>query len=135
MCYFSVEVRELHASRANSRSKLTSTVPRQKFTARPVILRFQLIILPHHFAMPRAPLTPISGNRPRKSELAPYERGMIVGAQALGHTPTEFEKPLNFIKSTIVRPLPVPELLVKSDGTYRATLWLRNPRPSRRLHN
>ncbi len=34
-----------------------------------------------------------------------------------------------------VRPLPVPELLVKFDCTYRAKLWLRNPRPSRRLHN
>ena len=27
------------------------------------------------------------------------------------------------------------ELPVKSNGTYRATLWLRNPRPGRRLHN
>ncbi len=34
-----------------------------------------------------------------------------------------------------VRPLPVPELPVKSDGIYRATLWLRNPGLSRRLHN
>ena len=34
-----------------------------------------------------------------------------------------------------VRPLPVPELLVKSDSIYRATLWLRNPGHSRRLHN
>ena len=34
-----------------------------------------------------------------------------------------------------VRPLPVPELLVKSDGIYQAALWLRNPVPSRRLHN
>ncbi len=34
-----------------------------------------------------------------------------------------------------VRPLPVPKLLVKSDGIYRATLWLRNPGHSRRLHN
>ena len=50
--------------------------------------------------MPLAPLTPISGNRPRKSELTPYERGMIVGAQALGHTPTEIGKVLNFTKST-----------------------------------
>ena len=51
--------------------------------------------------MPLAPLTPISGNRPRKSELTPYERGMIVGAQALGHTPTEIRKALNFTKSTV----------------------------------
>ncbi len=35
----------------------------------------------------------------------------------------------------IVRPLPVPELPVKSDGIYRATLWLRNPGHSHRLHN
>ncbi len=40
-----------------------------------------------------------------------------------------------FFISSFVRPLPVPELLFKSDGTYRATLWLRNLGPSRRLHN
>ncbi len=34
-----------------------------------------------------------------------------------------------------VRPLPMPELPVKSDGIYRATLWLRNPGSSCRLHN
>ncbi len=34
-----------------------------------------------------------------------------------------------------VRPLPVPELLVKSDGIYRATLWLRNPGHSCRLYS
>ena len=50
--------------------------------------------------MPLAPLTPVSGNRPRKSELTPYERGIIVGAQALGHTPTEIGKALNFTKLT-----------------------------------
>ena len=50
--------------------------------------------------MPRASLTPISSNRPHKSELTSYERGMIVGAQALGHTPTEIGKALNFTKST-----------------------------------
>ena len=51
--------------------------------------------------MPHAPLTPISGNQPRKSELTPYERGMIMGAQALGHTPTEIGKALYFTKSTV----------------------------------
>ena len=51
--------------------------------------------------MPRSLLTPISGNRLRKSELTPYEHGMIVGAQALGHTPTEIGKALNFTKSTV----------------------------------
>ena len=51
--------------------------------------------------MPRSPLTPISGNRLRKSELTPYEHGMIIGAQALGHTPTEIGKALNFTKSTV----------------------------------
>ncbi len=34
-----------------------------------------------------------------------------------------------------VRLLSVPELLVKFDGIYRATLWLCNLRPSHRLHN
>ncbi len=34
-----------------------------------------------------------------------------------------------------VRPLLMPGLPVKSDGIYRATLWLRNLGPSRRLHN
>ncbi len=34
-----------------------------------------------------------------------------------------------------VKPLPVLELPVKSDDTYQATLWLRSPGPSRRLHN
>ncbi len=34
-----------------------------------------------------------------------------------------------------VRPLPMPELPVKSDGIYRATLWLRNSGHSHRLHN
>ena len=33
-----------------------------------------------------------------------------------------------------VRPLPVPELPVHSNSTYRATLWMRNPGPSRRFH-
>ena len=42
--------------------------------------------------MPRAPLTLISGNRPRKGKLTLYERGIIVGAQALGHKPTEIER-------------------------------------------
>ena len=51
--------------------------------------------------MPHAPLTPISGNRPHKSELTPYERGMIVGAQALSHTSAEIGKALNFTKSTV----------------------------------
>ncbi len=53
--------------------------------------------------MPRAPLSPISGNRPRKSELKPYERGTIVGAQALGHTPTEIVKALN-LSNRLFRP-------------------------------
>ena len=51
--------------------------------------------------MLRTSLTPISGNRPRNTELTPYQRGMIVGAQALGHTPTEIGKTLNFTKSTV----------------------------------
>ncbi len=34
-----------------------------------------------------------------------------------------------------VRPLAAPELLVKSDSTYRARLWLRNLGPSCRFHN
>ncbi len=38
------------------------------------------------------------------------------------------------LDSKAVRRLPVPELPVKSDGIYRATLWLRNPGPSHRLH-
>ncbi len=38
-------------------------------------------------------------------------------------------------KGGTVRPLSVPELLVKFDNTYRATLWLRNPWSNRRLHN
>ncbi len=41
----------------------------------------------------------------------------------------------NFDPMTIVRPLPMPELPVKSDGIYRATLWLRNSGHSRHLHN
>ena len=55
----------------------------------------------HHFTMPRASLTPISGNRSRKIELAPYECGMIVEALTLGHTPTEIGKALHFTKSTV----------------------------------
>ncbi len=39
---------------------------------------------------------------------------------------TNFER-----RVVVVKPLLVPELLVKSDGKYRATLWLRNPGPSR----
>ncbi len=36
---------------------------------------------------------------------------------------------------SLVRPLPVPELTAKSDGIYRATLWLRSHGLSRCLQN
>lgn len=54
-----------------------------------------------YFTMPRTPLGPISGNRTDKTELTPHQRGMIVGAKALGHTPTEIGKALNFTKQTV----------------------------------
>ena len=46
--------------------------------------------------MLRASLTPICGNRPRNNKLTLYQRGMIVGAQALEHTPAEIGMTLNF---------------------------------------
>ena len=51
--------------------------------------------------MPLAPLTPISGNRPYKSELTAYEQGIIMKAQVLGHILTEIGKTLNFTKWTV----------------------------------
>ena len=73
--------------------------------------------------MPRAPLTPISGNRPRKSELTPYERGMMVGAEALGHTPTEIGKALNSTKSTI--PTTTQRRSERNNGLSKS--WSRQP--------
>lgn len=39
------------------------------------------------------------------------------------------------LKKLTVRRLPVPELIVKSDSIYLASLWLRNLGPSRRILN
>ena len=52
--------------------------------------------------MSRAPLTPIAGNRPHRTELTSFERDMITGAQALKAGPTEIEKTLNFTKSIVL---------------------------------
>ena len=68
--------------------------------------------------MLRASLTPISGNRPRNTELTPYQRGMIVGAQALGHTPTEIGKTLNFSKSTVQST--IQKHSIRNDGVSKS---------------
>lgn len=51
--------------------------------------------------MSRTPLSTITGNHLPTTELAPYQRGMIVGAQAFGHTPAAIAKALNLLKSTV----------------------------------
>ena len=68
--------------------------------------------------MLRASLTPISGNRPRNTELTSYQRGMIVGAQALGHTPTEIGKTLNFTKSTVQST--IQKHSIRNDGVSKS---------------
>ena len=42
-----------------------------------------------------ASLGTISGNRRRNTELNPCQKGMILGAQALGHKSLEIAKALN----------------------------------------
>ena len=59
----------------------------------------------------RNPLTPISGNTIKGSELSRYERGLIVGAIIGGLTPREIEVEFN-----------------ASCGAVRRTLELRNTR-------
>ena len=68
--------------------------------------------------MLRASLTPISGNRPRNTDLTPYQRGIIVGAQALGYTPTENGKTLNFTKSTVQST--IPKHSIRNDGVSKS---------------
>ena len=68
--------------------------------------------------MLRASLTPKSGNRPRNTELTPYQRGMIVGAQALGHIPTEIGKTLNFTKSTVQSS--IQKHSIRNDGVSKS---------------
>lgn len=55
----------------------------------------------NHFTMQRAPLSTISGNRVRNTELNPCQRGMIMGARALGATEREIERVLNLSRTTI----------------------------------
>ena len=52
--------------------------------------------------MPRTPLTSVSGNKPRNTELNQCQRGMIIGAQALGHAPAEIAKTLNVPRTTVI---------------------------------
>ena len=68
--------------------------------------------------MLRASLTPISGKRPRKTELTPYQCGMIVGAQALVHTPTEIGKTLNYTKSTVQST--IQKHSIRNDGVSKS---------------
>jgi hypothetical protein len=55
--------------------------------------------------MLRTPLGPRSGNARRGPELAPYQRGLIVGAASSGRKPTgiagQYKLPLETIKSTL----------------------------------
>ena len=51
--------------------------------------------------MPRAPLTPISGNRPRVPELTPYQRGVLMGQLSAGMTPYRIEKTFGTPVSTV----------------------------------
>ena len=55
--------------------------------------------------MPRTPLASISGNKPRYIELNQCQRGMIIGAQALGHAPAEIAKTSNVPRTTDIYPL------------------------------
>ena len=52
--------------------------------------------------MPRTPLASISGNKPRNIELNQCQRGMIIGAQALGHAPAEIAKTSNVPRTTVI---------------------------------
>ena len=52
--------------------------------------------------MPRTPLASISGNKPRNTKLNQCQRGMIIGAQALGHAPAEIAKTLNVPRTTVI---------------------------------
>ena len=83
------------------------TVTRQKSAAEPAFFatsRFHPTNSPfssHYNIMLRTPLSTISGNRRPNTELTPYQRGIIVGAQALGHTPVAIGKALNLPRTTV----------------------------------
>ena len=51
--------------------------------------------------MQRPQLIEITDNRVHNTELTPYQRGMIMGGQALGHSQREMERVFNFPQSTI----------------------------------
>ena len=51
--------------------------------------------------MPRAPLTPTSGNRPRVPELTPYRSGVLMGQLSAGMTPYRIEKTFGTPMSTV----------------------------------
>ena len=61
----------------------------------------------HYPVMPRTPLATISSNRRRNTQLSPYERGLLVGASALGATAVEVEKvsgvPESIVRTTLSR--------------------------------
>ncbi len=50
--------------------------------------------------MPRAPLAPISGNTPRRKELTPFQRGLLVGQVTRGATPGKIQKDFRIPRST-----------------------------------
>jgi hypothetical protein len=53
----------------------------------------------------RNPLTPISGNSIKGSELSRYERGLIVGASIGGLIPREIEIEFNAFRGAVRRTL------------------------------
>ena len=51
--------------------------------------------------MQRPQLVEITGNRVYNTELTPYQRGMIMGGQLLGHSSGKMKKAFNFLKIII----------------------------------
>jgi hypothetical protein len=69
-------------------------------------------LLHNYTKMPpqRTPLSSISGNRPRGSEISPYIRGQIKGQANRGATQASIAKDLNLVKSTVQYTLQQDEL-------------------------
>ena len=54
-----------------------------------------------HKTMPRTPLGPISGNRPKGPDLTPYQRGIIMGQLGTGVSPWYIQKHFKIPESTV----------------------------------
>ena len=86
---------------------IVGTVPRQKSSRKLInsrkfaFLREKPPTIVTIITMNRTPLQTIDGNIPRRKELTPYHRGIIVGQGSLGSGATSIGRSLNHPESTI----------------------------------